>query len=408
MPDQPLTAIERADVWKGSSLAGLLRREGEGTVFTYDPGYLRSGRRRVAHTLPRTQRDVFASAASVPPFFAGLLPEGERLTALTRRVKTSSDDMFSLLLAVGGDTVGDVRVLPHGTAPRPIDPVVTSGRWDDLDFGQLFARSVGVEPGDGDEVALAGVQEKVSASVISFPVAGATDLSAPAMLKLNPPQYPRLIENEAWCLAIARACGLAVAENRIVHDRNGASGLWVRRFDRVLHETSWTALEQEDAAQLAGRYPGQKYRMRMIEVADVVRDAVQAQRVAMRELIALTALSYMVGNGDLHAKNVSVLTAQDGETRLAPTYDVISTVAYLPNDPMALEMEGRDNRLRRADFVSFGARVDVPERAIDRRLGEVLDAVEPYLSRVDEIGLDDRRASRVERIVRDRWRQLAG
>lgn len=408
MDERPLTAIDRADVWKGSSLAGHLRRQGESTVFSYDPRYLASGRRRVAHTLPLSDREVTASAAAVPPFFAGLLPEGERLTALTRRVKTSPDDMFSLLLAVGADTVGDVRVVPQGTQPGAVAPVVTSARWDELDFGALLARSVGLEPDDGDAVAIAGVQEKVSASVISFPVAGATDLAQPAILKLSPAQYPRLIENEAWCLGIARTCGLAVADHQIVRDRSGTGGLLVRRFDRALDGGRWTSLEQEDAAQLAGRYPGQKYRMRTIEVAGVVRDVVQAQRVAMRELIALIALSYLIGNGDLHAKNVSVLTGLDGETRLAPAYDLVSTVAYLPNDRMALELEGRDNRLRRSDFVSFGERVDVPSRAVNRRLDEVLDGVEPYLERIGEIGLDDQRTSRVERAMRERRDHVKG
>lgn len=148
--------------------------------------------------------------------------------------------------------------------------------------------------------------------------------------------------------------------------------------------------------------------MRTIEVADVVRAVVQAQRLAMRELIALIALSYLVGNGDLHAKSVSVLTGLDGETRLTPAYDLVSTIAYLPNDSMALEFEGRDNRLRRSDFVAFGERVDVPARAVNRRLDEVLDGVEPFGSRVTEIGLDDRRASRVEQGMRGRREHLTG
>ena len=44
-----------------------------------------------------------------------LLPEGRRLGALRRAVKTSADDELSLLLAVGADAIGDVQVVPSGT-----------------------------------------------------------------------------------------------------------------------------------------------------------------------------------------------------------------------------------------------------------------------------------------------------
>jgi serine/threonine-protein kinase HipA len=402
MTEQGPTDSDRADVWKGSRLAGELRRDGEGTVFTYHADYLTSGGRPVAHTLPLTSAAFPASAGAVPAFFAGLLPEGERLIALSRRVKTSLDDMFSLLVAVGADTIGDVRVTAHGAGRGPVAPVVTADRWGDVDFDELFRRSVGLGPDDGDDFALAGVQEKVSASVISFPVEGSPHTARPAILKLNPPRYPRLIENENWCLGVARQCGLAVAEHHIVHDRNGRSALLVDRFDRVQQGTELLALEQEDAAQLAGRYPSQKYRMRSIEVASVVGEVVAARRLAMRELVALIAVSYLIGNGDLHAKNVSVLTGLDGETRLSPAYDLISTVAYMPNDRMALEFEGRDNRLRLTDFVSFGERVGVPSRAIVRRLEQIVPVVRESVDRVGEIGLDERQTGRMERVLGER------
>lgn len=45
-----------------------------------------------------------------PPFFEGLLPEGEMLEGLLRQQKIDRTDLFSQLLAVGSDTVGAVTV----------------------------------------------------------------------------------------------------------------------------------------------------------------------------------------------------------------------------------------------------------------------------------------------------------
>ncbi len=45
-----------------------------------------------------------------PPFFDGLLPEGYQLEGLLKFKKIDSNDLFSQLLAVGNDLIGNVTV----------------------------------------------------------------------------------------------------------------------------------------------------------------------------------------------------------------------------------------------------------------------------------------------------------
>src|SRR5207244_466358 len=131
--------------------------------------------------------------------------------------------------------------------------------WGDADFDELFQRSVGTAGDWTESAALPGVQVKVSTEMISFPVAG------PAgdrwILKLNPPEYPRLVENEAFFLGMARACGLEVPAFHLARDRLGRSGLLVKRFDRARRDDLVARLAQEDACQLLNRYPADKYRL---------------------------------------------------------------------------------------------------------------------------------------------------
>jgi serine/threonine-protein kinase HipA len=88
--------------------AGLLVERRDGTyAFTYDPGYEGPP---VSLTLPRTS-DAF-TWSTFPPFFDGLLPEGWQLDALLRTEKLDRSDRMGQLLAVGGDTVGAVTVVP--------------------------------------------------------------------------------------------------------------------------------------------------------------------------------------------------------------------------------------------------------------------------------------------------------
>ncbi|WP_366503720.1 HipA N-terminal domain-containing protein [Arcanobacterium phocae] len=109
LPD--LRFVESADVYKGDLHAGTLTRLPNGDVeFSYLPDY--SGE-PVSFSLPLGGKAVRPGGA-LPAFFAGLLPEGHRLTVLKQSTKTSMDDELTMLLAVGADTPGDVRVFPAG------------------------------------------------------------------------------------------------------------------------------------------------------------------------------------------------------------------------------------------------------------------------------------------------------
>ncbi len=123
-PLRQLRLVSSADVFKAGTLAGNLRRLYDRTEFQYLPAYLTAGGPPVAWSLPPSADTYIAPAAAVPAFFAGLLPEGRRLTALRRMVGTSADDEFSMLLAVGSDTIGDVQVVSAGPPPARTEPMI--------------------------------------------------------------------------------------------------------------------------------------------------------------------------------------------------------------------------------------------------------------------------------------------
>jgi serine/threonine-protein kinase HipA len=383
-------SVDTADVHKKDRLAGRLTRRGGQVAFVYHAEYLATGGPAVATTLPLTADPVVAPAGAVPPFFAGLLPEGARLTALVRRLKTSADDELSLLLAVGADTIGDVRVVPEGQVPGEPAPLARVGRWDQQDFDALSAASTAVSGASVEMSAIPGVQIKVSAQVISFPAGDGRFL-----LKLEPADYPHLVRNEAFFLAVARDAGLPVPEFEVVGDRRNRPGLLVRRFDRAVQEGRLIRLAQEDVCQLAGRYPADKYRFTARGAVTAVATASAYPLVDTRQAFALMALSYLIGNGDLHAKNLSVGEDADGRLRLTPTYDMLSTLPYIPGDRLALPIEGKDSSLGRRHLLGFAAAVGLPERSAASRLDRVCGAVATAASRLHEIGLDDRVEARL-------------
>lgn len=392
--------VRRAVVLKDGTPAATLERADGVVTFRYDTAYLESGGPAVATTLPLSDEPRVSAGGAVPPFFANLLPEGRRLTALRRAVKTSADDEMSLLLAVGTDPVGDVQVLVEGADPDPIVPVAqVDGDFADLDFAELLEQA-----GVGDPSALAGVQDKVSGRMLTVPLLQG---GRGHLLKFEVPEFPHVISNEAYFLGVARRLRHPVETARVVHDRHRRPALLVDRFDREVGAAGVRRLAVEDGAQLLGLYPADKYATTSEDLARAVGRVCAARPVALRAVLTQLAYAWGTGNGDLHAKNLSVLR-REGEWRVAPMYDVPSTVPY--GDPTAaLPLGGRRDNLSRKAFLSFAADVGLTERAAAHVLDEVLDATAGVIEDVQSgvIGFDQRRRSDLVRTLRRRRRDLA-
>lgn len=403
--DSDLREITKADVYLDDELAAQLTRE-RGDTVTFDyvaDEHLTEGRvreRSVSWSLLRSREyPVVTTGGAVPAFFAGLLPEGVRLGVVTSSTKTSADDHLTLLLAIGADTVGNVRVFPAGVHPvRPL-PMFDPER--DTDFQAVFAKLTGSVR--ADPVGMAGVQPKVSASVLSAP---ARTRTGPAILKLNPVRYPKLVENEHFFMRMASACGVRAAATSLVHDANGRSALLVRRFDRA----GTLRIAQEDACQVADVYPASKYRINtetaITELATACARGGGSMVAAIAELLKIVVFSWLIGNGDLHGKNLSIYN-QDGVWQPTPAYDLLCTQPYAGwKDPMAMNLYGRANRLTRANFVDAGERLGLRPRATQNMIDGLVDTAGAWPEKCGEIGFDDRTTELLAQMLHTRTASL--
>lgn len=391
--------VDVADVYKAGVLAGQLRRTSIGVSFSYTEDYVASRGRPVATTLPLTDVPMVTAAGAVPAFFAGLLPEGRRLTSLRRAVKTSADDDLSLLLAVGGDPVGDVQILAEGSDAHIPDPLVSVEQsFEEVTFRDILSASGVIDP-----VSIPGIQEKVSARMLSVPVGLANQHY---ILKLDPPEFPHVVANEAYFLSLAAKARFPVVRAQVVHDATGRPGLLVQRFDRAVGPDGRTVrLAVEDGAQLLGRYPADKYAVTAESLIVAVTRVCAATVVAARDVFRQLCFAWLTGNGDVHAKNVSVLATADGEWRVAPAYDLPATVPY-GDHTMALPIAGRRDGLSRRHLLAFAASVGLPEAAAERTLDSVLAATAPVAQQWQDgaVPIGPRAARDVARVLRARRR----
>jgi serine/threonine-protein kinase HipA len=267
-------------------------------------------------------------------FFENMLPEGPALARMAALAGTRPVDTYGILRAFGRDCAGAIMLLPDGerpggnegngyspTAPGDLRRVISA-----LDVAPL-----GAAPERGFRPSLAGFQRKAllgraADGTWQFPYG-----DAPSTWILKPDGLHPMAANEATCLGLAAACGLAAAEAELL-DVAGLPVLAVRRYDRQDSPAGHipVRVHQEDGCQATATPPGLKYEEQggpaLRDLASLLRNYGDPRDVT--SLLRRTTFNMAVGNADVHAKNFSVLHEPDSPTiRLAPLYDVLSTIA---------------------------------------------------------------------------------
>lgn len=391
------TEIDRLPLFKDGLIAGELRRTDRGCEIEFTTEFLaRSKSSRFTYRLQALPGPQIWVGTNLPPYFAGLLPEGLRLNALARRLKTSKDDLFSLLAEAGADPVGDI----HFAADSPVDsPKLPT------DFQEILENYVH-KAQDPTGQPLAGVQDKISSSRVSLPFVRGREH---ALLKFGSPEFPDLVANEDACLRLAKKCGLPVPRHRIVQDKNGVKALFVERFDRSWNKEAklLRRYHLEDACQFLDRYPADKYRLTLQEIARGIQEICPSPEIEVLNLLRLTAFSYLIGNGDLHAKNISLLQ-QDAlaPSRLSPAYDLVCTVIY-GDETMALKMNGKNKNLKRKTFVDFGRRFGLTSGSVELMLDRLLARFAKYEDLLFSFAHARKKERSLKPMVRSRVKELS-
>lgn len=364
-------------VWSDAQSAGILDRGSSGSTFAYHPDAPRG--RAVSVTMP-VRVASWDVAFGLTPIFEMNLPEGalrERLLRMFAKAAGRFDD-FDLLEIVGRSQIGRLRYsgldqpLSVDVPFQSIDDILRARRGGEL-FEYLlntFARHSG----------LSGVQPKVmirSDRKGKKEGTSRTVLSATHIVKLwDPDEYPDLAANEYFCLTAAKKMGLDVPPFALSDD---GAALVIERFD--LHDGTYNGFE--DFCVLNGlptrrKYEG-SYESQLFKRA---RDFLPAEHApaAMETLFKLFVLNSAIRNGDAHLKNFGIVYNDvNGNARLAPVYDLVTTTAYIPVDNMALLLEGSKRWPDQRKLINLGqVRADLT----NQRALQILEATADTLSDV--------------------------
>lgn len=334
-------AVQTLDVRLGQTLVGALTHLGnEAAIFTFDRTYIEAGSDRPTLSLGFKAADgslveqTRPTRVRLPPFFSNLLPEAHLREYLAARGGIHPDREFFLIWLLGADLPGAIEVHSiDGAAPPVVGDEADRARQEDQPL----------------RFSLAGVQLKFSALMetskgLTLPVNG---VGGDWIVKLPSPRFEAVPENEYAMMMLARAVGIDVPDVRLVatkdierlpQDLPEAFGqsLAVRRFDRP---RAGERVHIEDFAQVFGVYPENKYRNASYgSIARVLW--LETGEAGVTEYTRRLVFNVLIGNADAHLKNWSLIYPDRRTAMLAPAYDLVGTIPYIPGDRLALSLGG--------------------------------------------------------------------
>lgn len=350
----------------GAPVATLTRVSGDRMLFAFDEAFIADDNRPTLglgfkDRLGELITDFRPTRTKALPFFSNLLPEGHLRAYLAERAGVNPEREFFLLRALGKDLPGAVTIRPADGEAWPAGPHAADPDRHRHETTLRFS--------------LAGVQLKFSAideakGGLTIPAEG---VGGSWIVKLPSRDYPGVPENEYAMMTLARLLGMNVPALHLVEGdaiRNLPGGLGrltgpalaVQRFDRLPDSS---AVHIEDFAQVFGVYPRDKYKNASARSIARVFGA-EGGDTDIVEFVRRLTFSALIGNADAHLKNWSLIYLDRRRAALAPAYDLLSTVAYIPDENAALKF----SRTRRFDEFSadelshLAAKALLPERLV--------------------------------------------
>lgn len=326
----------------GEPIATITNVGNDRTLFAFMDSYIHDESRPVLglgfkDSLGGLLTNFKPTQTKLTPFFSNLLPEETMRHYLAERAGVNPAREFFLLWVLGQDLAGAITVEPADGEALPPNVHQDIDEETKIDVPMRFS--------------LAGVQLKFSAvqqanGGLTIP---ATGQGGSWIVKLPSSRFDAVPENEYSMMELARMLGMDVPEtqllpiNQIANIPDGigkfgdafknAQAFVIKRFDRVGDQ----AVHIEDFAQVFGVYPQDKYKKAsMRNIAQVI--GIEGQDEDIAEFTRRLVFNTLIGNADMHLKNWSVIYKDKRTASIAPAYDFVSTIPYIPDDSASLKV----------------------------------------------------------------------
>jgi serine/threonine-protein kinase HipA len=357
----------------------------------------------------------------MPAFFENLLPEGWMESQLQATFKIAKEDKLALL-ATSQKYLSNLTLRTAATEDNEVTFDTLQLELADLAPAQQTILEVAdhiidektlqdVMRGLGSRgpVRVSGVQAKLPVALSMQKGQPKLELGVLAnscshIIKYQSPTFSNMVENE-WCtMELARRAGLNVAAVRMIDATNktdlfAGRALLIERYDvpnkrdmEEMHHSLKLAL-QEDAASLLYLSRADKYGTSAERIAKALVD-LHLSEADLWLYLSHLIFSWFVANGDLHAKNISVikwfrpgklgLYPELADISYSPIYDLVNTGIYLSGNKFAITINGRNDKIRRKDFETVAEKWGGAKERVLLIMQEIAKAIQINIDEVLE------------------------
>ena len=222
------------------------------------------------------------------------------------------------------------------------------------------------------------------------------------ILKPQTEEYKLLPENEFLIMHIAKISNIKVVPFGLIYIKNTSNYVYItKRIDRIKD----TKLGMEDFAQLDKRITSDKYKGSYERCANFIKKYSSHSGLDISELFIRIVFSFIVGNSDLHLKNLSLIETSfnSNEYILSNSYDMLSTKIVLSNDneELALPLNGKKTNLHYNDFLKFGLSIGLNESSIKKMINSLVILEDKYIELINDSYLDDDLKNKLSNLVKN-------
>ena len=336
----------------------------------------------------------------LPPFLVSLLPEGWLQTVLRnqdeRAMLRSGKRYMSNITIVEQER--DLKEIAPDILARPLSDFTQHGIFTGSYHGPSrdtletsFEKNLAELYASADTPRLSGIQIKAPMYLDkNGDLSASTGMPFTHILKpAGKSGFEALPVIEWLSLQLGKAVGFEVPGVAFVDmPDNMPPALLVERFDIRTSAEDQRRFAMEDFCSVLDLPPELKYSGTMERIAQAVRGLSTSPEADLLRLLKRALFAWLIADGDMHLKNMALLKIADPgddffcSVRVAPLYDAVTTRVFprLQDDRMALKLNGKNSRLRRADFRALATTVGIRAGDADAAIDQIVDGLNTALT----------------------------
>ena len=260
------------------------------------------------------------------------------------------------------------------------------------------------------QTTLTGVQAKLSLDITHenkekktrFTIVG---LWGRYILKPQTDRFPYLPEIEDLTMHLAELAQIKVVPHSLIRFADGELCYITRRIDRT---NEGNKLPMEDMCQLTERLTEHKYKGSYEQIAKAIQKYSSVPKLDLVNYWEQVIFSWITGNADMHLKNFSLYSRQQGIYTLTPAYDMLSTALVMPEDreELALALNGKKRKLKRTDFIQSMQASGLEEKIIDNLFNKFQQAWQKWSKFIDRSFLSDELKENYQNLIKEKLKTL--